>query len=112
LFGDIEAQCKDYDERIKSQNSLSALAEWEIWARLRDRADRLLQVDPASENVLFETMKFPVCNFAVLQHNKRKRIALAHEMYTWLRRHSHSDPSISQLLLKNMRAAARVRLSC
>jgi hypothetical protein len=107
LFRDIEAQCKDYDLRIKSQNALGALAEWELWARLRERADRLLLVDPASENVLFETMKFPVCNFAVFQHNTCKRIALAHEMYTWLRGHSHSDPAISQLLLKNIRAAAR-----
>jgi hypothetical protein len=107
LFRDIEAQCKDYDLRIKRQNALGALAEWELWARLRDRADRLLLVDPASENVLFETMKFPVCNFAVFQHNTCKRIALAHEMYTWLRGHSHSDPAISQLLLKNIRAAAR-----
>jgi hypothetical protein len=107
LFRDIEAQCKDYDLRIKSQNALGALAEWELWARLRDRADRLLLVDPASENVLFETMKFPVCNFAVFQHNTCKRIALAHEMYTWLRGHSHSDPAISQLLLKNIHVAAR-----
>jgi hypothetical protein len=107
LFRDIDAQCKDYELRIKSQNSLGALAEWEIWARLRDRADRLLLLDPASENVLFETMKFPVCNFAVFQHNTCKRIALAHEMYTWLRRHAESDPAISQLLSKNIRAAAR-----
>jgi hypothetical protein len=61
LFRDIEAQCKDYDERLKSQNVQVELAEWEVWARLRDRADRL-QLDPASEDVLFVTMKSPVWN--------------------------------------------------
>ena len=30
LFRDIEAQCKDYDERTKRQNSLAELTEWEI----------------------------------------------------------------------------------
>jgi hypothetical protein len=68
----IEAQCKDYDERLKSKNALVELAEWEVWARLRDRADRLLQLDPASEDVMFVTMKSPVWNFAVFQYNKMR----------------------------------------
>jgi hypothetical protein len=107
LFRDIEAQCKDYDARIKSQNHLGELAEWEIWARLRERADRLLRVDPASEMVLFETMKFPVWNFALFQGTKGKRYELAHDMYAWLRRHSHSDPLAARALLNNMRAVIK-----
>jgi len=105
LFKDIEAQCTDYNERLKNQLSLETVLEWEIWATLRDRADRLLQIDPASEHVLFQTMYIPVCNFAVFQQNKCKRLALAHEMYAWLRRHSDSHPGASQLLVRNIRAA-------
>jgi hypothetical protein len=105
LFGDIEAQCKDYGERQKRQSSLNALAEWETWAVMRDRANRLLELVPGSEHALFHTMLVPVCNFAVFQHNTYRRLTLAHEIYFWLRLHSQSDPSASQLLLKNMKAS-------
>jgi len=105
LFQDVEAQCADYSGRLTNQQSLETVVEWEMWATLRDRADRLLQIDPGSEHVLFQTMYIPVCNFAVFQHNKCKRIALAHEMYAWLQRHSDSHPAASQLLVRNIRAA-------
>jgi hypothetical protein len=105
LFGDIEAQCKDYGERQKRQISLDTVAEWEAWAVTRNSAERLLQLVPASEHALFQAMHERVCNFAVFQHNTYKRLTLAHEIYSWLRLHSGSDPTASQLLLKNMKAS-------
>jgi hypothetical protein len=104
LFRDIEIQCKDYDDRLNRESSLDTLAEWEAWALTRDSADRLLELNPISEDALFQTMYVPVCNFAVFQHNKCKRIVLAHDMFRWLHRHAQSDSAALQLLSKNMRA--------
>jgi hypothetical protein len=106
LFKDIAAQCRDYEDRNRRESSLDPLAEWEAWAVTRDSADRLLALAPESENVLFQSMYVRVCNFAVFQHNACKRTSLAHDIYSWLYWHSQSDPSASQLLLRNMRASA------
>jgi hypothetical protein len=105
LFRDIEAQCKDYNDRLKGETSLPTVAEWETWALMRDAANRVLELDPESEIALFHAMYVPVCNFAVFQHNKCMRRTLAHEIYSWLHRHSQSDPSAAQLLLGNVRAS-------
>jgi len=105
-FRDIEAQCKDYEVRTKSGDALDQIAEWETWAMLRHSADRLLELDPAAEAGMFETM-WPVCNnFAVFQHNVCKRLPLAYEIYSWLHKHGQHIPSASQLAMKNMRAAS------
>jgi hypothetical protein len=105
LFRDIEAQCKDYNDRQHGENSLASIAEWATWAAMRDAANRLLELVPESEIALFHQMYVPVCNFAVFQHNKCMRRTLAHEIYSWLHRHSQSDPSAAKLLLGNVRAS-------
>jgi hypothetical protein len=105
LFRDIEAQCKDYNDRRHDESSLASIAEWATWAAMRDAANRLLELAPESEIALFHQMYVPVCNFAVFQHNKCMRRTLAHEIYSWLHRHSHGDPSAAQLLLGNVRAS-------
>jgi hypothetical protein len=104
LLGDIDARCKDYRERTAGENSLDLVAEWEAWARLNSSATRLLELDPAAENMLFQMVYAPVCNFAVYQHNGRKRIALAHDMFVWLLRYAHDTPEARQLLAKNVQA--------
>lgn len=105
LFGDIEAQCRDYTDRLGAKSALSADTEWEAWAAMRCAADRLLELAPEVENTLFQIMYVPACNFAVFQQNIHKRRALAHDIYTWLHKHSHSDASAVQLLLRNVRAS-------
>jgi hypothetical protein len=104
LMGDIESQCRDYRERTAGEDSLDLVSEWETWARLNSSADRLLELDSAAENVLFQMVYAPVCNFAVYQHNGRKRIALAHDMFIWLLRYAHDTPEARQLLAKNVQA--------
>jgi hypothetical protein len=106
LLRDVEAQCKDYGERQQRETPLDILAEWGAWALMRDSADRLLELAPEQEHSLFHTMYVPTCNFAVYQHNKCKRPPLAHEIFSWLRRHSRSDAAASKLLTENMRAGA------
>jgi hypothetical protein len=105
LFREVEAQCRDCSERERRRTSLSALTEWETWAVMREAAERLLELAPDSEHALFATMYVRMCNFAVYQHNICKRVALAHHIFAWLRRHSDSDPSACELLSKNMRAS-------
>jgi hypothetical protein len=104
LMGDIESQCRDYRERTAGEDSLDLVAEWETWARLNSSADRLLELDSAAENVLFHMVFAPVCNFAVYQHNGRKRIVLAHDMFVWLLGYAHDTPEARQLLAKNVQA--------
>jgi hypothetical protein len=104
LFGDVEARCKDYRERTQERSALDQLAEWETWAKLHSSADQLLELDPDVENTLFQTVFAPVCNFAAFQHNTRKRIALAHDMFVWLLRHARNDPQARQLLARNVQA--------
>jgi hypothetical protein len=104
LFRDIEAQCKDYNDRQVRQRSLNELAEWNAWAVTRDQSNRLLQLSPESENALFHTMYTPVCNFAVFQHNTCRRIGLAYDIHSWLYVHCGSDAAASQLLAGNMRS--------
>jgi hypothetical protein len=84
---------------------LATLTEWETWAVMREAADRLLALAPSSEDALFHTMYVPMCNYAVFQHNICKRIVLANQIFTWLRRHSESDRSACELLSKNMKAS-------
>ena len=105
LFRDIDAQCKDCNERQKQQLSLATLTEWETWAVMREAADRLLALAPSSEDALFHTMYVPMCNYAVFQHNICKRIVLANQIFTWLRQHAESDRSACELLSKNMKAS-------
>jgi hypothetical protein len=104
LLGDIDARCRDYRERTAGESSLDQVAEWETWSRLNSSAGRLLELDSAAENVLFQMVFAPVCNFAVYQHNGRKRIALAHDMFVWLLRYAHDTPDARQLLAKNVQA--------
>jgi hypothetical protein len=105
LFRDVEAQCKDYDARRNRDSYVKPSAEWETWARLRNCADRLLELAPDSELALFRATYVPVCNFAVYQHNTYRRLPLAHDMYSWLHRHAHSDPEAIRLLVGNMKAS-------
>jgi hypothetical protein len=104
LFGDVEARCKDYRERTQERSALDLVAEWEAWAMLHGSADQLLELDPNVESLLFQTVFAPVCNFAAFQHNGRKRIALAHDMFIWLLRHARSDAQARELLAKNVQA--------
>ena len=104
LLGDIDARCKDYRERTAGEDSLDLIAEWEAWARLTSSATRLLELDSAAENILFQMIYAPVCNFAVYQHNGRKRIALAHDMFVWLLAYAQGVPEARQLLAKNVQA--------
>jgi hypothetical protein len=104
LMGDIASQCRDYRERTAEKISLDVVAEWQTWARLSNSADRLLELDSAAEDILFQMVYAPVCNFAVYQHNGRKRIALAHDMFVWLLRYAHDAPEARQLLAKNIQA--------
>jgi hypothetical protein len=104
LLGDIDTQCKDYRERTAGEDSLDLVAEWEAWARLTSFANRLLELDSADENILFQMVYAPVCNFAVYQHNGRKRIALAHDMFVWLLRYAQGAPEARQLLARNVQA--------
>ena len=104
LFRDIEARCKDYDARTEDESALDEVLEWTTWAMLRRSADRLLELDPESKIPLFQTMYSPVTNFAVLQFNRCKRNVLAHEMFSWLLRHSQSNHEAMQLLTKNVQA--------
>jgi hypothetical protein len=104
LLGDIDARCRDYRERTAGESSLDLVAEWEAWARLTSSANRLLELDSAVENILFQMVYAPVCNFAVYQHNGRKRIALAHDMFIWLRGYAQGTPEARQLLAKNIQA--------
>lgn len=108
LFGDVEAQCKDYRERTGAAGSFDLVTEWETWAMLKGSAEQLLELDPDVQNTLFQTVFAPVCNFAAFQHNGRKRIALAHDMFAWLLRHCRSDPQARQLLAKNVQAGLAV----
>jgi hypothetical protein len=105
LFRDIEARCKDYDARTEDESALDEVPEWATWAMLRRSADRLLELDPESKIPLFQTMYVPVTNFAVLQFNRCKRNVLAHDMFSWLLRHSQSNHEALQLLAKNVQAA-------
>jgi hypothetical protein len=75
---------------------------------LKGSAEQLLELDPDVQNTLFQTVFAPVCNFAAFQHNGRKRIALAHDMFAWLLRHCRSDPQARQLLAKNVQAGLAV----
>lgn len=104
LLRDIEAQCRDCNERQKREVSLDALAEWETWAVMRESANRVLELDPGSELTLFRAMYVSMCNYAVFQHNKCKRIVLAHDIFAWLARHAKSDAAAVQLLNSNMLA--------
>jgi hypothetical protein len=104
LLRDIEAQCKDYDDRQDNERSLNELEEWGTWAVTRHQAHRLLELSPESEDMLFHRMYVPVCNFAVFQHNTCRRIGLAYDMHTWLYLHSTSDPAATRLLMKNMKS--------
>jgi hypothetical protein len=104
LLGDIDARCKDYRERTAGESSLDLVAEWEAWARLTSSATRLLELDSAAEDILFQMVYAPVCNFAVYQHNGRKRIALAHDMFIWLRGYAQGTSEAKQLLAKNIQA--------
>jgi hypothetical protein len=104
LFRDIEARCKDYDARTEDERALDEVPEWTAWALLRRSADRLLELDPESKIPLFQTMYHPVTNFAVLQFNRCKRNALAHDMFSWLLPHSRSNHEALQLLAKNVKA--------
>jgi hypothetical protein len=104
LLGDIDARCRDYRERTAGESSLDQIAEWETWAWLNSSANRLLELDSAAESILFQMVYAPVCNFAVYQHNGRKRIALAHDMFIWLLRYAQGAPEARQLLAKNVQA--------
>src|SRR4029077_8593955 len=104
LLGDMGARCKGYRERTAGVNSLDLVAEWEAWARVHRCANRLLELDSAAENILFQMVYAPVCNFAVYEHNGRKSIALAHDMFVWLLRYAHDTPEARQLLAKNVQA--------
>jgi hypothetical protein len=105
LFRDIEAQCKDFEDRRKREDFSSAAAEWEAWATMRDAADRLLALSPESEPVLFQAMYSPMCNFAVFEHNTCKRITLGYAIFSWLYRHAQLDASALRLLESNMKAS-------
>jgi hypothetical protein len=104
-FRDVEAQCRDYNDRYEGKSSLDAVCEWTTWATTRGAAERLLTLAPDSEQALFQTMYVPACNFAVFQHNVCKRTVLAHEIYAWLHRHAGSDDAALKLLAGNIKAS-------
>jgi hypothetical protein len=105
MFQDIQVRCADYAHRSNEKTSLDTQTEWQAWAVLCEIAERLLRLDPAAEESLFQEMFVPLCNFAVYQHNQVKRIYLAHDMFSWLHAHSLSNPEARAVLAKNKNAA-------
>ena len=105
-FRELSAQCKDYRRRTEDEDGLDADVEWRLWADFRALAERVLRIDPGAEQEVFAETFIPICNFAVLQHNTYKALALAHSMYSWLHRYADWSPKDSLLLSKNMKAAA------
>ena len=98
----IEVHCGDYDKRTESESSLDHFAEWAAWAKLHDAADRILQLAPWTKDTVFQTMYLPVNNFAVYQHNIKKRLLLAHSMFAWLHKLSIDGSPQAAALLKNV----------
>ena len=103
---DIEMRCRDYEQRTASETSMESTAEWSAWAVLQERANHVLTLDKGADDALFQTMYGPVCNFAVFQHNVLKRHGLAHDMFSWLKRYSKSNPDADALLARNIKAYA------
>ncbi|HET9930737.1 MAG TPA: hypothetical protein VFQ35_08625 [Polyangiaceae bacterium] len=105
-FRELSALCKDYRKRTEEETGLDTDVEWKLWANFRATAERVLRIDPQAGQEVFAEAFIPICNFAVLQHNTYKALALAHSMYAWLHRHADWSPKDSLLLAKNMKAAA------
>jgi hypothetical protein len=106
VFRELSAQCKDYRRRTEDEDGFDADVEWRLWANFRATAERVLRIDPGANQEVFAETFIPICNFAVLQHNTYKALALAHSMYAWLHRYADGSPKDSLLLSKNMKAAA------
>jgi hypothetical protein len=106
LFKDIEAHCQDMDHRAKHGVLAEPIACWELWALMRNGAERLMRLAPESEQALFQVMWVSANNFAVWQQNVRKQRLLPHAIYSWLYSHAQSDPSALQWLARNMEASA------
>jgi hypothetical protein len=103
LFNDIEARCRD-GTRLAAQNiETDALITWEMWATMRNRAERLTVLAPEIADSLFQVLAAPMNNFAVFQQQKLRRKALAHEIYSWLYNRVRQDTAIADVLLKNIR---------
>jgi hypothetical protein len=103
LFNDIEARCRD-STRLATQNvETDALTTWEMWAMMRNRAERLTVLAPEIADSLFQVLGAPMNNFAVFQQQKLRRQVLAHEIYSWLYTRARKDTAIADLLLKNVR---------
>jgi hypothetical protein len=103
LFNDIEARCRD-STRLATQNvETDALTTWEMWATMRNRAERLTVLAPEIADSLFQVLGAPMNNFAVFQQQKLRRQVLAHEIYSWLYTRARKDTAIADLLLKNVR---------
>jgi len=102
-FEDVEAQCADYEERKLTETALPAILEWEAWASLRNAAESILKIDPASADTLFQTMYVRVCNFGAFQINRCQNATLAHDMFTWLASRGKGDGQTQQLLSNNIK---------
>ena len=104
LFADIEARCREYAERRTARDSLDSILEWQIWALLRDTAERLMILDPGVTQILFVTVYVRVCNFAVYQVNIQKNAPLAEDMFSWLYRYARPGGDEERNLARNIRA--------
>lgn len=104
-FRELSALCSDYRRRTDARDGFDTDVEWKLWANFRARAERIIRIDPSAGDELFAQAFIPICNFAVLQHNQYKALALAHSMYAWLHQYAESSPTNASLLAKNMKAA-------
>lgn len=102
LYRDIDVRCADYRARVRDKAALETYAEWRAWAELRDAAELLLRLDPDAERTLFQTVRSPLWNFA-FQEYTANRMAMSHEVFSWLHRHARSDPDAAASLEKNAR---------
>lgn len=101
-FESIEMRAKDLATRAEKKHSLDTLSEWQSWAILCDEANRLLVLQPGAKATLFEALWRPLLNYAVFQHNDKKRHTFAQDIFRWLRAHAHGNDKVVEMLDKNI----------
>jgi hypothetical protein len=97
-------RAKDLARRAEKKHSLDILSEWQSWAILCDEANRFLTLQPGAKATLFEGVWRPLLSYATFQHNDKQHLALAQDIFRWLRAHSHAhaSPQITVVLDKNI----------
>jgi hypothetical protein len=101
-FESIEMRAKDLARRAEKKHSLETLSEWQAWAILCDEVNRLLIMQPSAKATLFEVVWRPLLSYAVFQHNEKQRLALAQDVFRWLRMHAGGNAQVVEVLDKNI----------